>query len=781
MKVKKFEIGIMIAALFIATSTMAAASAGPPPIPADYSGYAFVNGEPASEGSIIFAQIMSYTSSSVVVEDGGYRYLVITPPDGTYEGETIEFYLDPDGAGPVQAVMAAETDDFQQGSSHDSFDLTFVVLDSTPPIIINVSPTQISTTGATIIWVTDEDSTSLVEYGGSQALGSVSGLDPGLVTDHSVELTGLAEGTTYYYRVVSSDELGNTASSSILSFETSSSAPPPSPPPSPPPIIIPPSNEPPVAVAGSDRTVYVNVTVHLGGAGSHDPDGAIVEYHWFPEGGVYLPGARVMHAYGEAGNYTAILVVTDDDGATGTDNCTVTVLAMPATPEAEIFETLPANQSGFVDASFWVDTTVAVNTTDTVTVTIVKYESNPHPGDPMPEAGVPKYADVFVSDPGAVDWPIYVEMAYTDDEIEGLDEESLGMYYWVDGAWHRCSETGVDAERNVVWAYMTEDEASGSPILIGGALIPLRPAEFRFSNFTVEPVEVEVGEGVNVSIHVTNIGEEAGNRTVTVDVEDGLIVSEKTVSLEGGESDTLVYAVYLEAEGTYNVEIDGFNGSFWVKAAPLPAEFEVSGLEVSPGEVSAGGEVTAVVTVSNVGEEEGVHTVTLEVDGEASGSVDVTLEGGASTVVELVVSRAAPGVYGMAVEGLTDVFRVMRPAEFEFSDLTVSPVEVEEGGEVEVAVEVSNVGEEEGSCVVELGLDGSVAETESVTLSGGETESISFTVTESAGTHAVEVGGLTGSFVVTEPARGPSQLTYVVVVGAMAILAVALMVRKFGS
>ena len=171
----------------------------------------------------------------------------------------------------------------------------------------------------------------------------------------------------------------------------------------------------------------------------------------------------MIHVYGEAGVYTASLTVVDNLGATNTGNCTVTVLSLPAPPAALIFKTIPANSTDYVvDASSWADTTVKVNTTDPVTVTVIRYETNPHPGDPMPGEGVPKYADVFISDPDAVDWPIYVEMAYTEDEVEGLDEGSLGMYYWMDGAWHRCSDTGVDTERNVVWAYMTAEEASGS-------------------------------------------------------------------------------------------------------------------------------------------------------------------------------------------------------------------------------------------------------------------------------------------------------------------------------
>ena len=63
---------------------------------------------------------------------------------------------------------------------------------------------------ATIHWQTNELADSTVLYGETPALGS-SAHAAGLTLDHSVLLTGLAPGTTYYYDVQSADEAGNTA------------------------------------------------------------------------------------------------------------------------------------------------------------------------------------------------------------------------------------------------------------------------------------------------------------------------------------------------------------------------------------------------------------------------------------------------------------------------------------------------------------------------------------------------------------------------------------------
>jgi chitodextrinase len=665
--------------LFILTimmSTCGIAYAQPPPIPSDYSGYVTVNGEPAPDGTLVYAKIGDYTSNSVAVSDGGlYRYLLVAPPDSDDIGKTIEFYVDPDAGGPTAAALADETSTFEVGTSHDDFDLTVVVVDSTPPVISGVSSSDLTTSGVKITWATDEPSTSHVDYGKTAAYGSQT-TSPALVTSHSVTLTGLEAGTTYHFRVKSTDGADNTALSGDKTFTTATASAPPAPGPAPGPMPGPaPVNMPPVADAGSDKTVYVDTTIHFNGAGSSDPDGVIVSYEWeFGDGG-HSSGVEADHAYAEAGTYSATLTVTDDDGAIGSDSCTIKVRYTQAPIATEFVDAVPANQIDYVvDASADADTTVTLNTTAPVNVIVLRYEGNPHPEDPLPGGFFPKFVDVSVSDPDAVVWPIYVEMSYTDEEVEGLDESSLGIYFWMDGAWKRCSHTGVDTERKVVWAYMTEEEASGSPILIG--YTPPKPAEFTVSNLSITPTEIELGEGVTISVLVTNVGEETGARTVTLSVEGEPITFE--VTLEGGESEELEFEFFPVSEGTYVVEVDDLVGGFTVESPPTPlkpAEFIISGLTVSPTEVSEGEEVTVSVTVTNIGEMNGTHTLEIEIDGEKleGQPIETALEGGASTTVTTTVTEE-PGDHIVKVDGLTDGFTVTASPAFALSPVYIAGI-----------------------------------------------------------------------------------------------------------
>jgi len=104
-----------------------------------------------------------------------------------------------------------------------NFTWTPSVGDTTPPVISSVSASNVSSSGATITWTTNESSDSQVEYGLTASYGSSTTLAPALVTSHSVALSNLTTNTLYHYRVKSRDASGNLATSSDFTFSTSSS------------------------------------------------------------------------------------------------------------------------------------------------------------------------------------------------------------------------------------------------------------------------------------------------------------------------------------------------------------------------------------------------------------------------------------------------------------------------------------------------------------------------------------------------------------------------------
>lgn len=85
------------------------------------------------------------------------------------------------------------------------------------------------------------------------------------------------------------------------------------------------SNQPPTAQAGGPYNGTAGSPIALSSAGSVDPDGTIAGYQWFFGDATTSTQANPAKTYAAAGSFTVTLMVTDDDGATASDQATVTV------------------------------------------------------------------------------------------------------------------------------------------------------------------------------------------------------------------------------------------------------------------------------------------------------------------------------------------------------------------------------------------------------------------------------------------------------------------------
>lgn len=86
--------------------------------------------------------------------------------------------------------------------------------------ISDVSESNITASGVSLLWTTDKPATSQVEYGLTTGYGLTSTLGTSLVTTHTVHLTGLTADTAYHYRVKSKDASNNEAMSADDFFIT---------------------------------------------------------------------------------------------------------------------------------------------------------------------------------------------------------------------------------------------------------------------------------------------------------------------------------------------------------------------------------------------------------------------------------------------------------------------------------------------------------------------------------------------------------------------------------
>ncbi|HET6996033.1 MAG TPA: PKD domain-containing protein [Chitinophagaceae bacterium] len=193
---------------------------------------------------------------------------------------------------------------------------------STPPP--NQNPTAnagadvtTTSTSVTLSGSGSDPDGSIVSYAWSKVSGS-----GGTITSSnsaSTTVTGLSAGT-YTFKLTVTDDKGATASDNV-DITVNGSTPPP--------------NQSPTANAGADVTT-TSTSVTLNGSGS-DPDGSIVSYAWSKISGsggtITSPNSASTTITGlSVGTYTFMLTVTDDKGATASDNVTITVNSTPPPP-----------------------------------------------------------------------------------------------------------------------------------------------------------------------------------------------------------------------------------------------------------------------------------------------------------------------------------------------------------------------------------------------------------------------------------------------------------------
>lgn len=172
-----------------------------------------------------------------------------------------------------------------------------------------------------------------------------------------------------------------------------------------------------------------------------------------------------------------------------------------------------------------------------------------------------------------------------------------------------------------------------------------------------------------------------------------------------------------------------------------------------PARIELGDNVTIRFVVTNSNNQSFVYTATMKIR-DVTLMIDIELEAYESKTVLQTITPELIGFYNVEVDGLTGSFYVWPPetkvAEFEVSELNMF-TEIEEGVDITIFVNVSNVSDVEGTHQVDLILDGEVVYSVNVTLPGRASEEVPLRIEGGlmAGTYQVEVEGLTGSFKVT--------------------------------
>jgi hypothetical protein len=155
-------------------------------------------------------------------------------------------------------------------------------------------------------------------------------------------------------------------------------------------------------------------------------------------------------------------------------------------------------------------------------------------------------------------------------------------------------------------------------------------------------------ETVEITVKVTNIGEETGTYTVDLKI-DGATSQTKDVTLSGAATELVKFEVSGASAGTHTVQIGTQSGSFTVESSgPASEDIVVYSMFVRPYEVWAGETVTITAKADNLANEQGTLQARITVGGEVAATKSVELAAGEKGAqIEVSVVAGAPDGYSV--------------------------------------------------------------------------------------------------------------------------------------
>jgi hypothetical protein len=190
-------------------------------------------------------------------------------------------------------------------------------------------------------------------------------------------------------------------------------------------------------------------------------------------------------------------------------------------------------------------------------------------------------------------------------------------------------------------------------------------AEFTLTDLVIDPPEAYVGEAVQISVNVTNIGDLEGNFTVDFALND-VVKSSVNITLAGNfTSEIVTYTAIEMDEGNYSVKvgdkINALTGYFILNPAPPESsKILLSSLLSTPYEIWPTETTSISVLAENRGTEIDRISIRVMVDDVLVNSTIVTMDPGTSQTIQFVVGSAEEGKHVVNVNTLKGSFVVVK-------------------------------------------------------------------------------------------------------------------------
>jgi hypothetical protein len=280
----------------------------------------------------------------------------------------------------------------------------------------------------------------------------------------------------------------------------------------------------------------------------------------------------------------------------------------------------------------------------------------------------------------------------------------------------------------------------------------LSDSQVQLLDLRVTPAIAVVGDSLRVSVNVSNIGGVNGEYLAVLFL-DGAQIQTQTVKLDAGAEQQIQFTITSQTEGTHTVSIGNLQASF-----VLAGKLGLSDLAINRTVAAVGEPIGITVKVTNKVAQTEPYSLTLLVNGSTVQTKTGQVDANQATNVLFEVVEQVEGTYQFSVGSLNGSFTITpaappaKPADFLVSKLIIDPDIAQPGMVVNVTATVSNMGEATGTYAVNFTVNGELKGTQTVELAGGESKTVSFSVTETAkGTYTIMVGNVTSSLSVQDP------------------------------
>jgi hypothetical protein len=194
----------------------------------------------------------------------------------------------------------------------------------------------------------------------------------------------------------------------------------------------------------------------------------------------------------------------------------------------------------------------------------------------------------------------------------------------------------------------------------GMIAVASKPAEFTLKNLTIDPLQANVGEAVQISVNVTNIGDLDGNQTVNFEINNAVKDTEN-ITLLGHSSEIVQFTDIEIAEGNYTVTVGDLIGNFKINPAPPESsKIILSGLRVDPYEIWANQTAALTATAQNPATETDRLTVKVMVDNVLVETRVIEVDAGITENVQFNVTGIAEGRHAVKLNTLTGSFTIVK-------------------------------------------------------------------------------------------------------------------------